>query len=117
MAELATVSAEDLRMVLDTCRQARNSGILQPGHFERLLNKLPRITSESPQFKFYKLDAAVTTETDITGLVSTYDGTTSGSAVDLVNWGDLLDGAPLNYIGLFGWVDDEWVFVQGPCIT
>lgn len=117
MATLATVSAEDLRMVLDTCRQARNSGILQPGLFERLLDKLPRITSDSPQFKFFKLDAAVVTATTITGLVSTYSGTTSGSPVNLVNWEGLLDGAPLDYIGLFAMVDDEWVFVQGPCVS
>jgi hypothetical protein len=117
MTQLATLSANDLRMVLDTCRQIRNSGILAPGYLDRKLAKLPRISSgEGAEFKFFKLDAAVTTEVEITGLASTYSGTTSGDPVTLINWEGLLDDAPEDYLGLFVQVDDDWVFVQGLCI-
>jgi len=79
--------------------------------------RMPGGNSGAVRFKFFKLNAAVVTATTITGLVSTYSGTTSGSPVNLVNWEGLLDGAPLDYIGLFAMVDDEWVFVQGPCVS
>ena len=115
---LTTLSPEDLRMVLDTVRQVRSMGLLSPTHFERLLAKLPRISSgEGSQVRFFKLNAAVVSDVDITGLASNYAGTTSGDPVDLVNWQGLLDGAPDNYIGLFPQVDGEWVFGQGPCIS
>ncbi len=68
------------------------------------------------QFKFFKLDAAVVDEVEITGLASTYNGTTTGDPVTLINWEGLLDDAPEDYIGLFVQVDGDWVFVQGLCI-
>lgn len=38
--------------------------------------------------------------------------------VDVVyNWEGLLDDAQAGYVGLFGRVAGEWVFVQGPCIV
>jgi hypothetical protein len=36
---------------------------------------------------------------------------------DLVNWAGLLNGAKTGYVGLYAEIDDEWVFVQGPCIV
>ena len=118
MSTIPVLSENDLRMVLDTYRQVRNSGILQPGHFERLLNQLPRISAgDGTELKFFKLDAAVTTAVEITGQKSTYAGVASGDPVTLINWEGLLDGAPEDYVGLFGFVDGEWVFVQGPCVV
>ena len=118
MSSIPVLSENDLRMVLDTCRQVRNSGILKPGHFDVLLNRLPRVSSsDGTQLRFFKLDTAVVSDVEITGQVSTYAGVASGDPVTLINWEGLLDVAPEDYVGLFGFVDGEWVFVQGPCIA
>ena len=118
MADVAAFAPEDARMILQTCRQVQSSGVLAPGHVDRILRTFPRFTGGGAiNAKFFKLNAAVTTEETITGLASTYDGTTSGDPVNLINWADLLDDAPLNYLGLFVQVDGDWVFLQGPCIA
>lgn len=37
--------------------------------------------------------------------------------ITVYNWAGLIDDAQAGYHALFGRVDGEWVFVQGPCIT
>lgn len=119
MADVAAFAPEDARMILQVCRQVQSSGVLSHGYMDRILRKFPRFSGGGGAINasFFKLNAAVVTAETITGLASTYSGTTSEPPVDLINWADLLDGAPLDYLGLFVQVDDEWVFAQGPCIS
>jgi len=40
--EIGAFSPEDARFVLETARQIQRSGVLAPGHFERLIRRIPR---------------------------------------------------------------------------
>ena len=119
MADAAIFSEQDARMILDTVRQIRASGILHPNHFPTLLQRLPRggSSDEGSTLKFFTLAEAAGTQTSI-------ETTTEVESVpvEVINWGGIIDDAPDEYEGLFGKVynetteEDEWVFVQGPCI-
>ena len=119
MADAAIFAPQDARMILDTVRQVRASGILHPNHFPTLLNRLPRggTSDEGSTLKFFTLaeDAGTQTEIETTEIVES-------EPVIVINWGGIIDTAPEDYEGLFGKVynetteADEWVFVQGPCI-
>lgn len=45
------------------------------------------------------------------------DDDPSDELVQVYNWAGLIDDAQAGYHALFVWVDGEWVFAQGPCIT
>jgi len=118
--ELGVLTVEDARMVLHTMRQVRSSGLLSPGYFDRLLQRLPRGVGGAPTaLHHFKLIADVKATT-----VNARRCNPDGTGVDpletptaVVNWGGLLDDALTDYVGLFAEVDGDWVFVQGPCIT
>jgi hypothetical protein len=104
--ELGAFTPEDARLVLDTVRRVNQSGILQPGHFERLLRKLPLLTNDG-------------TGATVQGRRCSPSGTLidpEEDPTDLVNWANLLENGTTDYVGLYAEIDEEWVFVQGPCI-
>ena len=119
MSDAAIFSPQDARMVLDTVRQIRASGILHPNHFPTLLQRLPRGLGgdAGSTLKFFTLAEAAGTQTEI-------DTTEEVESVPVVvvNWAGIIDNAADGYEALYGKVynetteEDEWVFVQGPCI-
>jgi hypothetical protein len=118
--ELGAFTPEDARLVLDTVRRVNQSGILQPGHFERLLRKLPLLTNDGggTRLQHFKLIENVTGAT-VQGRRCSPSGTLIDPAedpTDLVNWANLLENGTTDYVGLYAEIDEEWVFVQGPCI-
>lgn len=120
MADAAIFSPQDARMVLDTVRQIRASGILHPNHFPSLLQRLPRGLGggEATTLKFFTLAEAAGTQTEIDTTEEVEE-----TPVQVINWDGIIDNAPDEYRALYGKVynetteEDEWVFVQGPCIA
>jgi hypothetical protein len=118
MTQIHTLSAEDWRMVLDTVRQVRNSGILRAGYFDEVMKKFPRLIPDGDGgVAFFKLTADWT-GTKVLARKCSYDGTVYAPTAPAIyvhrdNFGRAI-GAKVDYIGLF-YKQGTWKLLQGPC--
>ena len=112
MARLAAFPEAVARELLEMYRYLKRSGFAVDRSRESGYRQ-----PVSSGLKFFELAEDATSGAVFAYTTNRTNSTTGTQLNTVYNWEGLLDGARAGYVGLFGRVAGEWVFVQGPCIT